>query len=72
MDKFAVWGEGISNSAIVRAGEVSSEAYTVAAERGFAREGCEGDQWVVEVVCAESDLDAQTRHDSATKGYARI
>lgn len=69
---FSVWGEGISSSEIVRGGEASAEAYAVAAKKGFAREGCEGDQWVVEVTCSESDLDAQTRHDSATKGYARM
>lgn len=70
---FAVWGEGISSSEIVRGGETTHEACAVAADKGgFAREGCEGNQWVVEVTCSESDLDAQTRHDSATKGYARI
>lgn len=69
---FAVWGEGTSQSNIVRGGTPTHEAYAVASKKGFAREGCEGDQWVVEVVCLESELDAEVRRDSATKGFAPI
>lgn len=79
MTKFAVWGSGPSSSSIVRGGEYSDAAYSIAQKRAASWVRTIGDGenpttevWFVEVECEEAALDAETRFDSATVGYAAL
>jgi hypothetical protein len=72
---FAVWGRGIAQSAIVRAGKYDDRALTAARKAGFNRVEDQDPNvasWYVIVMCDESTLDAQTRFDSATVGYCEV
>lgn len=67
MKKFYVWGTGPAQSALIREAEASLEAAEAAMENGF--EFTSPDDWAVEVVAMEEDIDALTRFDDAVAGY---
>ena len=66
--KFYVWGTGPAQSTLIREAEASLEAAEAAMENGFSF-GTTGDDWAVEVVTTEEDIDALTRFDDAVAGY---
>jgi hypothetical protein len=68
MKKFYVWGTGPVQSTLIREAEASLEAAEAAMKNGFSF-GTTGDDWAVEVVTTEEDIDALTRFDDAVAGY---
>ena len=67
MKKFYVWGTGPVLSTLIKEAEASLEAAEAAMENGF--EFTSPDDWAVEVVTTEEDIDALTRFDDAVAGY---
>ena len=65
--KFYVWGIGPAQSALIREAEASPKAAEVAMKNGFKFTSL--DDWAVEVVTTEEDIDALTRFDDAVAGY---
>ena len=74
MARFFVWGVGRSSSALVRNGETTTDSIAVRATEAMSLDEDHplrsDEAWCVEVDCDEDDLDAETRHDAATLGYA--
>lgn len=78
---FVVWGCGPAQAPMIREAETTERAQRIALrERALQRRNHydvdilhPGDEsWAVEVIAAESDLDAATRYDRAVLGYCAI
>ena len=67
MKKFYVWGTGPAQSALIREAEITWEAVDTALAYGFVLNF--PDDWAVEVITTEEDIDALTRFDPAVVGY---
>lgn len=67
MKKFYVWGTGPAQSTLIREAEASQEAVDAALAHGFVF--ASPDDWAVEVVTTEENIDALTRSDDAVAGY---
>jgi hypothetical protein len=63
-----VWGVGASSVRYIREADDTIAARQIAAAHGFDVDQAEA--WAVEVEADEHSLDAHTRHDSATVGFA--
>ena len=67
MKKFYVWGTGPAQSALIREAEITWEAVDTALAHGFVLNF--PDDWAVEVITTEEDIDALTRFDPAVLGH---
>jgi hypothetical protein len=66
---FAVWGQGVSSSELIRNGKATDRARAQAVERSGP---IEGDRWAVEVTCSKDKIGTEAIPDEATEFYAEL
>ena len=71
MDRVVVWGRGAAASQIIRGGEPTELARSLACQYGF-KVGDDPEAWAVEVEAPVADVDAATRHDPAVLGWEPV
>lgn len=69
---FAVWGNGVAQSELIRNAEYSEAAYQAAKKNDPEWEYPADQAWFVVVEATEEDVDAATRFDHSVRGFAEV